>query len=284
MKKGKKAAKAVMVIVVLLVLAGVGVYLFGEQAVEMGIEKGASQSLGVAVTLGEVDLRPFSGRARLEELAVANPEGYQHEQLLELGSGEVHMDVGSLLSDTVGIRSVVLDGMTLVLEQKGLTNNLQEVLGNIERRPEEAEDRPGKEVHVDELEITNTVVIVRLLPVPGREADRLTLKLAPIRLEGLGTDRPMNTADLAGRVLLAIAAGIAEQGAGVLPAGMVEGLKEQVSAFGEVGRQLLEKAGKTLEAVIEGRPEELGERVEELREGVEGLRDLLPGGTEKPKD
>ena len=109
---------------------------------------------------------------------------------------------------------------------------------NRKKKPEAA--KPTRKLHIDTLEITNVTVRVKLLPVPGK-ADTLSLKLAPIRMTGLDG---LDTGQLTGKILLAIAGGIAEQGSPLLPAEMTAGMKKAVK-FAEEGKKLLEK-GKSI--------------------------------------
>ena len=49
----------VLVIVVLLLIASLAFYLFGERAIKMGIETAATKSLNVGVSIDDIDLSVF---------------------------------------------------------------------------------------------------------------------------------------------------------------------------------------------------------------------------------
>ncbi len=176
--------------------------------------------------MDDVSLSILGGSVELEDLVINNPPGYEHEHLLKLGSAKVDVDIRSLMSDTVNIKSIMFDEVSLVIEQKDLirTNNLQEILkslgsGQEDKEPAEAEDKAqGKQLHIDELEVSN--VNVKLLPLPG-QADTVTLKLDPIKMTDLGKGSKLDTVKLTGKVLAAIAAGVAEQGTDILPEDVV---------------------------------------------------------------
>jgi len=261
MKIGQAIRWVVVLLAAAVVLAGVGLRLFGDRALKVGIEKGATRALNVEVKVRSVSLEPSAGRAGLEGLAVGNPPGYQHEKLLELGRGGVQLELRSLLTEAVTISSIRLDEVTVVIEQKGLTNNLQEVLQRLEVKdkasaparggPAPKEESRGKALHIETLEINNTTVQVKLPPLAGRQ-DPVSLKLAPIRLTNLGSDRKLDVAGLTVQVLLAIASGIAQQGAGVLPAEIVGPLQDQLKQLGALGEAALEQAQKALEERSKG--------------------------------
>ncbi len=230
----------------MVILVGV----FGDRALKLGIETAATKALNVGVSIEDVSLSILGGSVELENLVINNPPGYQHEHLLEIGSAKVDVDIRSLMSDTVNIKSIMFDEVSLVIEQKDLirTNNLQEILkslgsGQEDKEPAEAEDKaPGKQLHIDKLEISNVNVKVKLLPLPGR-ADTVTLTLAPIKMTNLGKGSKLDTAKLTGKVLAAIAAGVAKR-ADILPEDVIGPIKSVFSEFGKVfsefGKGLLE--------------------------------------------
>jgi len=89
----------------------------------------------------------------------------------------------------------------------------------------------------------NVNVKVKLLPLPGR-ADTVKLKLDPIKMTNLGKGSKLDTAKLTGKVLAAIAAGVAEQGAGIFPEDVIGPIK---SVFGESGKVFIESGKGLLE-------------------------------------
>jgi uncharacterized protein involved in outer membrane biogenesis len=153
MKKGllKKILLIVVVLILAIVVLGtVAVGLFGNRILRAGIETGATKALNVGVTLKDVSLSIFGGELELDELVVSNPPGYEHESLLQLGKADIGVNIKSLMSDTVNIKRMKFDEVSLVIEQKGLTNNLQEIIDSIPKgepgKPEEPEEpeEPGK--------------------------------------------------------------------------------------------------------------------------------------------
>ncbi len=264
MKKTLKALRVILlVIIILIAVIVVAVNLFADYAVRVGIETAATKTLNVAVSVSNVDLSIMGGKLALQNLLISNPPGYQHDKLLELKNAEIEVKVKSLLSDVVKIREIKLDGVDVVLEQRGISgNNLQDIIKTISGGPKD-KDKPetsGKKLHIDNLEISNVTVKVKLLPVPGK-ADTITLKLSPIKMTNLGGDNKLDTAALSGKILLAIANGVAEQGVGVLPKDMVDTITSTL--------------GKTIDlskGIIEG-TEDIGKEI------TEGLKGLL-----KPRD
>lgn len=263
MKSARKLVRIVLLaIVVLVVVVVLAIHLLGNIALKAGIETAASKTLNVGVSIDDMDFSILGGSVGFQNLVIDNPPGYQHDKLLEVGNARIAVSIGSLLKDTVNIKEIMLDDVNVVIEQKGVTsNNLQDIIKALpkgEAEPEDTTEKPAKKLHIDNLEITNVTVKAKLLPVPGK-ADTVTLKLNPIRMTDLGSNEKMDVAKLSSKILLAIAAGVAEQGAGKLPKGMTDGMKATLSKATELGKtaaeegeKLLEKGKDTGKEIIEG--------------------------------
>jgi hypothetical protein len=151
--------------------------------------------------------------------------------------------------------------MEVFIEQKGARNNLYEIIQPL-REPREP---TGKRLLVDNLEITEVTVHVGLTGLPG-QAPTAQFTLAPIRMTDLGRDGRMDTAVLITKIVLAIAAGVAQQSGDILPPETV----------GEI-TSLLDKAldlGRIILGPKPGDPRTNGDSGPGL---TEGLRDLLGG-------
>ncbi|MHC4771262.1 MAG: DUF748 domain-containing protein [Planctomycetota bacterium] len=246
MKKGKikKIIRIALVTLAVVLVTGILIFkLYGNQLLRTAIVTGVQKALQVDVRLDSIDLKVVAGKVDLQNMEIDNPEGYNHPTFLKLGHAYMDLDVASLTSDTISMDMVQLENINLVIEQKGTTNNLKEILNNLpkseatESEPEPAEEGPSKNVRIKVLEINNIEVKAKLLPIPG-QADTVTLRIKPIRMENLGTDEKIDFAGLTAKILKAISKGVAEQGAGVLPMDMV----------GSIGDEL----GKQVEALLEG--------------------------------
>ena len=215
---------------------------------------------------------------------INNPPGYQHEKLLELSQANITVDTRSLLSDTVNIKEIKLDGAKVVLEQRGVSsNNLQDIIKQLPPKQEQPSEPGGKKLHIDTLEITNTQVSVKLLPVPGK-IDTIPLKLGTIKLTNLGDDNNLDTVTLTRTILLAITGGIAQQGADILPKEMIGSLVSQLANVGALPGTLLDTGAKVLKTGTD-----IGKGAtdagKDLGKGItEGLKGLLKQKEEEKKN
>ncbi|MCK5172203.1 MAG: hypothetical protein KAR47_02360, partial [Planctomycetes bacterium] len=205
MKTKKVVTGIIAVLVALILIIFIAIGLFGGKMVEAGVEIGASNALGVPVTLDSASLSLLAGKLKLEGLEVSNPPGFEYEKLLTMGLAHVNVSLTSLASDTVEIQDMIFDDVALVIEQKGMKTNLQTILDSMpEAEPKEepkepaepeAEEKPAKNLKIANLEIKNVEVKVKLLPIPGK-TDTITFKLAPIKMTDLGSDDKMTVAKL----------------------------------------------------------------------------------------
>ncbi len=249
-----------LIVVLLLVLfaGAVAVNLLADEAVRNAVERAGTKALKVDVQTTKAKLSILVGSLHLEDVTVGNPPGYKTDRLLTLREGEIEVNAKSLLGDEIHIKDIQLRGMDVLIEQKGLGSNLHEVLKTLSE-----EVQSDKRLYVDKLEITDITVEVKLLAVPG-QVDRVPLKLSPIVMTNLGRDEKLDTAALVGKIVLALAGGIAEQGAGILPKEMIDSLGSVLDTAIDLGRIILGTRQKDVENIGKGI--------------TEGLKDLL-----KPK-
>ena len=90
-----------------------------------------------------------------------------------------------------------------------------------------------------------------MLPIPG-QADTVTLRIKPIRMENLGTDEKIDFAGLTAKILKAISKGVAEQGAGVLPTDMIGSIGDELGKQGEALLKGTKDIGKSATGGIGG--------------------------------
>ncbi len=224
----------VVALVVLVVGIVVGGVLLANILVKTAVEKAGEQTLSVPVRIHKAKASLLSGSVNLQKIRVANPEGYQGPALLTLTSVDVAADAGSLLRDKILIRTMHLDGMEIFVEQNGLKNNLYEVIEPLRRSHEPT----GKALIIDKLTIGDIVVHVAVPSLADPTQPRtMDLKVAPITMTDLGRDERIDTKILISKVVLAVAAGIAEQGGGVLPKetiGEITGVLDKAIDLGRI--------------------------------------------------
>jgi hypothetical protein len=264
MRKLIRAILFVITLVVVLAVAGIVVaILFTDKAVKTVVETAGTKTLNVGVQVGKANASLLSGAVRLQDITVANPPGYQGAALVKLQRVDLQADVASVLSKQVLIKDMKLQNMEVFVEQKGLQNNLYQVIKPL-REPHE---RTGKSLVIDNLEIANVTVHAGLTALPG-QPQSVDLKLASIRMVDLGRSEKMDTAVLISKILLAVAAGIAEQGGNILPSETIGDLGSILDKAIDIGKIIFGPGGKTPD----------GQQKDSLGKSVtDGLKDLFGG-------
>jgi len=261
MRKRRKSLKLIVVVVlVLALLATVGGNFAADSAVRVAVETAGTRALSVAVDLETAKLGIMDGLLGMHNLTVANPPGYQNDLLLTLREGSVRIQTKTLLSDTVQIDEVRLDGMHVLVEQNGLSNNLEDVIKTAQRRAEETPS--GRKLYIKTLELTHVTVNVKLLPHAG-QMDTVTLELAPIRMTDLGKNERLDIATLTAKIILVVAARIARQGTDVLPDEMVDELTFVLDTAIDLGRVIFGAGQDTNDITQKG--------IEGITEGLKGI-------------
>ena len=96
-----------------------------------GVEKYASEAVKANVTLQEVTISTTSGEGSLRGLKVGNPQGFNTESAIEFGEVSVALDVLSLASDTVVIKSVVITAPQVTYEIGAAGSNIDALRKNV---------------------------------------------------------------------------------------------------------------------------------------------------------
>jgi hypothetical protein len=272
MRKMRKLLKrALHIVIILFILAVVGVIavaVLADKAVKTAVEKAGTKTLNVDVKVDKAHAGLLRGTLALQSISVANPAGFQGPALLTLQQVNVAADTRSLLSNQVHIKDMKLANMEVFVEQKGLQNNLYDVIKPL-RQPHEP---TGKTLLIDSLELSNITVHASLSGVPGKPPTA-QFTLGNITMTDIGRNEKVDTAMLIGKILLAVAAGVAEQGGDILPKETLAEITGMLDNAINIGKSIFGPGGKTPD----------GQQQDSLgKSATEALKDLL-GGKKKEK-
>ncbi|MBE6395895.1 MAG: AsmA family protein [Lentisphaerae bacterium] len=115
-------------------------------------------------------VNPYSGAVRINGVKLSNPQGFGEAAAFSLSSFSVDLAVGSLFSDTVLVKEIVIEDPFVSYYSHDGSNNFDVILANVENakgakdedrppRTEEPEsDAPGKKVVIERLRINGTKV------------------------------------------------------------------------------------------------------------------------------
>ena len=225
------------------------------------IIKTAVTKIGSAVTGTKVEMDSFSssfgGTVELTGFRVANPEGYRDPYAFQVAQVRVGVDVGSLFSDKIEVREVLISGTKVNFELKlNGSSNLTDIKQNVETFAGEGGGQP------ESPDQPAAQVVIRIVKVEGTELSvsssllntTVPLPLPPITLTDLGEGKNFGETvnEFAAKMLAAILTAVSDSGL------RLDGLKGIGDSLTEAGKGLgdslkqsgdsLKDAGKTLES------------------------------------
>lgn len=270
----KKILIGLPLLLILLLVVG---FLFLDRIAKKAVEVGGEQAMGVPTALDGISLKPFRGEGSLEGLQIANPKGFETPFFMRLSKADAALDVGSVLTDTVVMKSIELDGLKAHLEKSKEGANYEVILANMKKGEEEGAggEEPGKKFLVQRIVVRNIDVRADVAVV-GQKLSSVDLHIDEIHLENVGSDTGSGVimSELMGTIVKAVLVAIVEQGATVLPQVMVNGLGAGLKGLGKVGFKVTSKvlggAGKAVGGVA--------------KDAIKGIGGILGGGDDEEED
>jgi hypothetical protein len=205
---------------------------------------------------------------------------------MQTGQFQLEVQPGSVLTDTVVVPKIELSGLDMNIEPKGLKTNISMVLDHVRSlgggkaaAPAQKSEGGGKKVRVDRVVIRDVVAHVEL-PMPGTAP--LMVKVPMIELNNVSSDKPIDIAELIGRLMPAIVAGVLEQGKGIIPGDMLASLQTDVAgtvaALGGQATRLAQQASTMVGAQVQNLAQGAQQAVTGVTQGAAGALQNAVGG------
>jgi len=247
MKKVLIGGAVVLVVVVAILMLVLGNL---NSIVKKGVETAGPKVLKAPVTLDKVNISVLSGSGKLSGLTIGNPAGFQTEYAFQLGKVEVELDTGSVTTDTIHVKNILIDSPSIIFEGAFDKNNLGQLQANAETytassesagpaEEQQAADSDGKKILIDHLAIQNGDVSVSMKLFSDK---KLTVALPTIELNDIGKDKDATLSDAMKLVLAAI-------NKAVVPA--IQSKLNLDEELGKAADALQDKAGGTLQEETE---------------------------------
>jgi hypothetical protein len=252
MAKKNMAVNIIIALIVIIFLVVVIGLVSIDGILRSAIQTAIKKQLNVNSTVSKVSLKIMSGTIEITDLKVNNPKGYQFENIFEAKSIFVKTSLGKLLSNPVGIDQIKVDGVAMVLEQKGLSNNIKDLLKGMPAKEEETKaaepNKAAKSVHITALDINDITVNAKLLPLPGK-ADVASLTIPSLHFSDIGGDKS-SLAQVIGKVFTEITNAVVKNGTNILPSDMLNSMTNAIEGNFEnitvEGMKTIEKSGEDI--------------------------------------
>jgi hypothetical protein len=246
--------RVLIVMAVLLILAVIAMGMFLDKGIKAAITTGGPILTKTDVKLDSVSLSILSGSGKVKGLVIGNPEGFKAPSSISMGSAELAIKPGSILSDKVIVKTVKVEApdITFELDLKG--NNISKLLDNVKQttagleggsKPKESGKsaepaKPGKKLQVDEFVISDGKIHLDLTLLGGKGA---TVPLPTITLTNLGAGPD----GITGAELFKVVLTEIEKQAVPTATKAAAGLTKDVGNLGKDAASAAEKAAKRIE-------------------------------------
>ena len=147
------------------------------------------------VRLGGVDISLLSAEARLKEVFLGNPEGFESPQAMSVGSVRLNIDEKSLTQDTIIIDTIEVIAPDITYEKARGTDNFRAILNNVTKgvqtRNQPSEEAPEEKGKGKKLVIRNFIVKDGKvnLAVSVVQGKTISASLPDIHLKDLGKEK-----------------------------------------------------------------------------------------------
>lgn len=101
--------KFLLGVVVLVGIIGVVVFTQLDAMIKSGVETAGPDVLSVDVSVGNVSISPFSGRVKVTDFAIGQPDGFGDGPMVQLGELKMKIETSTLMNDHIIVDEIVID-------------------------------------------------------------------------------------------------------------------------------------------------------------------------------
>jgi len=254
MKKLLKILAGILIVIVILFIA---LLIWLDGAIVSGFNSAAPTALGVPASLGDARILPVRGKLTLNNLHIGNPEGFKTAGLLDMSTLYIRYDTASILTDTIIINEITIDGLVVTYEKGLMDSNLGALLDLLSGEEKEEENADKKEEAEGEKKAKKKVIIEKLMithsqmkfSATGMMGAAIPIPLPAITLTDLGKESDgITVVQAIQKVLTAIAGstGTAIAGSGKLIGQGMQAVGDGVGQAGQAIGNTANEAGKAV--------------------------------------
>jgi uncharacterized protein involved in outer membrane biogenesis len=221
------------------------------------------------VSLGDVDVSLFSGKAKLKDFFLGNPKGFKSPYAIKVGSIYLDIDEKSLTGDTIIIDRIEVASPDISYEKIKGTDNFQTILNNVTSSLRGEKQAGEKQQEQKEQKESGKKILIRDFVVKGGKVN-LTMSL----LAGKSISAPLPDIHLKD---------IGKKKGGASPAEAFNELFQSLyakitsPAVTDTLNKRLKSLGVDLNALGSGSAEQLKSVQESAKKSVGGIKGKLEG-------
>ena len=259
-----KSLLKILGLIAFIIIAGLVIVAMSLNGlVKAGVETMGPQILGVPVTINDVDISLLSDgngmQASLEKFVIKNPKGYETDYAFSLPTMRVKVDRDSVLTDTILVEEVIIDGPAITFEGSLLGSNIGDIQDNVKRNtqsaskedtekpgePKSSGDTPERHVQISRVLVTNAQLKLSLM---GLEGQAITVTLPDIELRDIGKESDGTSfQDASAKIFNAVYGAIIKA---VTTSGRL--IPKGLDDLGETAEDLGKAAEKSGKGIVEG--------------------------------
>jgi len=167
--------------------------------VQSALVQAVESATGVSVGLGSLRIELTQGDGFIKDFRMGNPKGFSRDDLLSVGTGKVTLDIGSVTSSVIRIKTVQMEKVSILFEGSGNKNNMNALEAQVNERsarPEGTKETKSKKYRIDSFVLKDVKLDVRM---PGI-VKMGKLDLGDIRMSNLGGQNGATASEIAGRI------------------------------------------------------------------------------------
>ncbi|CAH0991533.1 hypothetical protein SIN8267_01639 [Sinobacterium norvegicum] len=192
--------KKLLISITLLVFLGVTAFINSPRLIGQSLQSGLSALLKTAVSINQVELCLSCTSITIDQLSIANPDGFDDIDAISVTQLVVEIDLLSVWSNPTIFHRLIIEQIKINYSKAGRRSNLTRLLANLPESftstvnydeiefvsmPDKAtQKRPEQQLYsLDQLTINRTTITANSDDISSKP---LTLELAPLTLYELG--------------------------------------------------------------------------------------------------
>ena len=187
MKKLLLIGSVIVIILLVVLVSNLG------PIIKTAVNTYGPEITGTKVSLKDVGISIFSGKAKLKGFLLGNPKGFKSPYAVRVESVYVSIDKGSLTTDTIIIKKIEVKAPEITYEKTAHTDNFQALLNNIKsgeaparsagKQPEKSGN--GKKIIITDFILEKGKVSLATALLGGKS---VSTALPDLHLKDLGKD------------------------------------------------------------------------------------------------